>query len=71
MMSEPSSCAQCGAATETGQLGTLQDPQLFWSKAEVKTMGRMRMVQPSGPRMAVSATRCTACGRLDLLAEEQ
>ncbi|CAN5394918.1 hypothetical protein BH10ACT11_BH10ACT11_16090 [soil metagenome] len=70
-MSESRSCVHCGGATEVGQFGPLDDPQLFFAKAEVKKMGPMRVVQGTGPRLAVSAARCTECGRLELFAEDR
>lgn len=70
-MSGAKPCAHCGGQTVPGQFGPLDDPQLFWAQAEVKKVGPMRMVQGTGPRLAVSAARCSECGRLDIYAEER
>jgi hypothetical protein len=51
-----------------GNVGSLNDPQLFWSQAEASTMGRMRIMRSSGPRLPVSALRCSACGLVQLFA---
>lgn len=66
---ETNVCAKCGGVTVSGQLGPLQDPQLFFSEAEVKEFAGVQMVQPSGARLPVDAYRCVECGHIELSAQ--
>lgn len=61
-------CSICGGSTESGQLGTLEDPQLFFAAGQTSELGGMRMVRATGERMAVDAERCTQCGHIELRA---
>lgn len=68
-MTEARLCAKCGGVTAPGQLGTLEDPQLFFAEAEVREFAGMRMVQASGVRFPVAAERCVECGHIELSAQ--
>ncbi len=61
-------CTVCGGEVTQGSLGTIRDPQTYWSGAEVKSFGRIRVSQSSGERIAVVAERCSDCGRIELVA---
>jgi hypothetical protein len=67
-MAEESTCSACGGETTVGVLGTVSDTSLFWRESETKSFAGMRMVRSSGPGLPVFATRCSACGRVELSA---
>ena len=65
-MSDDQRCSACGGETKRGVLGTVSDTSLFFREAEESSFAGMRVVRSSGPGLPIVATRCGACGRVEL-----